>query len=132
MKIYLSYKQSWIKKEKLEKELKLIKDKAEKLWYSIFIYYFDEDSSLPAWKLTKKFLENITKSDLVLAYVNYKEKSEWQLLELWMAYSLNKKIKVLVNKNVKDNYFLLYGLWQVFEFEKLDIVLNNLDKILKD
>jgi nucleoside 2-deoxyribosyltransferase len=34
------------------------------------------------------FLENIKKSDLVLAYINYPDKSEGQLLELGMAYAL--------------------------------------------
>ena len=123
MNIYLSYKQSWIEPNILKKELLFIKNSLEKLWHKVFIYYFEEDSSLPADKLNQKFLKNIKKTDLVLAYVNYKEKSEGQLLELGMAYALWKEIKMLVNKSVKDNYFLIYGLWKTIEFEKIE----NLD-----
>ena len=63
--------------------------------------------------------KQLKESDLVLGFVNYKDKSEGQLLELGMAYSLWKKIKILLDKKVKDNYYLIYGLWQVYEFDKI-------------
>jgi len=125
--IYLSYKQSWIDTNQLEKELNFIKNKLEATWKKVFIYYFEEDSTLPPNKLLKKFYENIKKANLVLAYINYPEKSEWQLLELGMAYALWKPIKILINKTVNDNYYLVYGLGQVIEFEKLEDI--NFDKI---
>ena len=124
MNIYLSYKQTWIKKDVLESELKYIKEQLEKKWHNVFIYYFEEDSSLSADKLNKAFLEHIKKSDLVLAYINYEQKSEGQLLELGMAYALWKEIKVFINKTVKENYFLVYGLGKVYEFDSLE----DLDK----
>ncbi len=119
MNIYLSYKQSWIETKQLEEELIKIKNKIEATNNKVFIYYFEEDSSLSADKLNKKFLENIKKADLVLAYVNYENKSEWQLLELGMAYALWKKIKILLNSKVKDNYYLIYWLGEVIEFDDL-------------
>jgi len=125
MNIYLSYKQSGIDKIILENELWYIKKQLEKLGHKVFVYYFDEDSSFPAFDLDKRFLENIKNSDLVLAYINYKDKSEGQLLELGMSYALNKKIKIILNKNVKDNYFLVYGLWEVFKFDVLEKVEFN-------
>ena len=125
--IYLSYKQSWIDTNQLEKELNFIKNKLEATWKKVFIYYFEEDSTLPPNQLLKKFYENIKKANLVLAYINYPEKSEWQLLELGMAYALWKPIKILINKTVNDNYYLVYGLGQVIEFEKLEDI--NFDKI---
>ena len=120
--IYLSYKQSWVNPNQLEKELKFIKNKLEATWQKVFIYYFEEDSTLPPHQLLKKFYENIKKANLVLAYINYPEKSEGQLLELGMAYALWKPIKILINNTVKNNYYLVYGLGQVIEFEKLECI----------
>ena len=120
MKIYLSYKQTWVEKRELENNLLFFKRNLEKLWHEVFIYYFDDNSDLPPEDLDKRFLGKIEQSDLVLAFVNYKDKSEGQLLELWMAYSLWKQIKILVNSNVKDSYYLIYWLWQVYEFDNLE------------
>ena len=120
MKIYLSYKQTGIPEEELEKNLLFFKKEIEKLWHSVFIYYFDDNSDLPPEELNKRFLNQIKESDLVLAFVNYKDKSEWQLLELGMAYSLWKEIKILINKKVKENYYLIYGLWKVYKFDKIE------------
>ena len=127
--IYLSYKQSWIPTEILEKELNYIKNQINKLWEKIFIYYFDSNSNLPPKQLLKNFLLNIKKSNIVLAYINYPNKSEWQLLELGMAYCLWKKIKILINKEVKENYYLVYGLWEVIEFKNLEEV--DFKKLIK-
>jgi len=127
--IYLSYKQSWIPTEILKKELNYIKNQINKLWEKIFIYYFDSNSNLPPKQLLKNFLLNIKKSNIVLAYINHPNKSEWQLLELGMAYCLWKKIKILINKEVKENYYLVYGLWEVIEFKNLEEV--DFEKLIK-
>ena len=121
--IYLSYKQTGIDPKQLEKELKFIKNKLEAAGHKVFIYYFEENSQLPPNELNKKFLQNIQRSEIVLAYINYPEKSEWQLLELGMAYALKKKIIILVNRKVKENYYLVYWLGKVIEFD----VLENVD-----
>ena len=128
MKVYLSYKQSWIPEKELEANLIFLKQQVENLGHQIFIYYFDDNSDLPPKELDKRFLEKIKESDLVLGFVNYKDKSEGQLLELGMAYSLWKKIQILLNKKVKDNYYLIYGLWQVYEFDKIQEI--DFNKIL--
>ena len=120
MQIYLSYKQTWIEKSRLLDELLFFKSNIEKTWNNIFIYYLQENNELPPKELDMKFLEKIKESDLVLAYINYSEKSEWQLLELGMAYALNKKILILINEKIEKNYYLTYGLWKVIKFQKLE------------
>ena len=110
MKITVSYKQSWVSEKVLNKNLSFLRENIEKLGHSSFIYYLDEDSSLEASKINRKVLENIQNSDLIMWFINHKEKSEWQLLELGMAYALWKKIILLVNKRIKDNYYLIYWL----------------------
>jgi len=128
MKIYLSYKQTWIEENELIKDLNFFKSKVEKTWNNLYIFYFEEERNQKADKLNKKFLEEIGKSDLILAYINYPEKSEWQLLELGMAYALNKKIVVLVNEKIEKNYYLSYWLWKTIKFKKLEDL--DFDKIL--
>lgn len=125
MKIYLSYKQTWVPKEQLEKELLFFKKGLEKLGHEVFIYYFDWNLDLIPWEYDKLFLENIKKSDLVLAYINYPDKSEGQLLELGMAYALWKEIKLLINGKVKDKYYLIFWLGKVVYFDNLENISFN-------
>jgi len=120
MNIYLSYKQSGIDPELLVKELSFLKRKIEETWNKLYVFYFEENSEQAANILNKKFLDKIKESDLVLAYINYPEKSEWQLLELWMSYALWKKIIILVNEKVKKNYYLVYWLGKSIEFSNLN------------
>jgi hypothetical protein len=119
-KIYISYKQTWVSDKELQKNLWFLKKQIESLWNETFIYYFDWDNKLPVWEFVYKFYEEIKKSDIFFCFINHKEKSEWQLLELWMAYTLGKKIILLINEEVKDNYFLSY--WtadHIFYFKNL-------------
>lgn len=127
MNIFISYKQTWIEKQELEKNLLFLKNKLEKLWHDVFIAYFTEYENMDQKELDNYFLENIKKADLVLAFVNYESKSEGQLLELWMAYALGKKIKLLVNKKIKDKFYLIYGLWEVIYFDKLEDKITGLE-----
>jgi len=121
MKITISYKQSWVSENELNKNLSFLRENIENLWHSSFIYYLDEDSSLEASEINKKVLENIKNSEIIIWFINHKEKSEWQLLELGMAYALWKKIILLVNKKVKDNYYLIYWLnTKIIYFDKLE------------
>ena len=80
MKITVSYKQSWVSEKELNKNLSFLRENIEKLDHSSFIYYLDEDSSLEASEINKKVLENIKNSDLIIWFVNHKEKYEWQFL----------------------------------------------------
>jgi hypothetical protein len=81
--IFISYKQTWISEDELNKTLWFLRENFENLWHKTFIYYFDDNSQLKAEELDKKFLENIKKSDIFISFLNYTEKSEWQLMELW-------------------------------------------------
>ncbi len=119
-KIFISYKQTWIFEEELNDTLGFLREKIESLGYKTMIYYFDDNSDLQADILDKNFLENIKSCDIFISFLNYKKKSEWQLMELWMAYALWEEIILLVNREVKDNYYLAY--WttdKIFEFDKL-------------
>ncbi len=123
-KIFISYKQTWISDNELKENLWFLREKIEGLGYKTMIYYFDEDLDLPADILDKKFLENIKSCDIFISFLNYKEKSEGQLMELGIAYAFKKQIILFVNKQVKDNYYLVY--WttdKIFEFDNL----QNLD-----
>lgn len=110
MQIFLSYKQTGLDKEYLKNELVFIKNIIKNTWNSIYIYFFDELKNETPKLLIEKFKQEIKKSDLVIWLVNYTEKSEWELLELWIAEAMNKSILLLVNNKVKSNYSLIYWL----------------------
>ncbi len=119
-KIYVAYKQTWVSDDELQKNLGFLKKEIESLWNETFIYYFDWQADLPVWEFVYKFYEEIKNSDLFFCFINHKKKSEWQLLELWMAYSLWKKIILLINEKVKDDYYLIYWMADhVFYFKNL-------------
>jgi nucleoside 2-deoxyribosyltransferase len=109
MKIFISYKQSWLSDKELQDKLWKLRAYLENLWHSTYIYYFDTDFSnqTPKEIITNAKLE-IEKSDLVLAFVNYEHRSEWMMNELWIAFWLNKPVKVLMNQKLEEEYYLTY------------------------
>jgi hypothetical protein len=132
MKIFLSYKQTWVSQEELDKNLWIIKDIAHDNWDKSFIYYLNWEVNTNSKEINKKALENITKSDLIIWFINHSEKSEWQLLELWMSYALWKKILILVNKECEDGYFLSYWLkWDIITYSDIKELKILLTKYLK-
>jgi hypothetical protein len=132
MKIFISYKQTWITQEELDKNLWLIKKVIHKIGYKSFIYYLDWKVNSEAKIINKKALENIKKSDLVIWFINHSEKSEWQLLELWMSYSIWKKILILIDKKYENDYFLTYWLkWDIIKYDNIEEIDNLLTNYLK-
>lgn len=129
MQIFLSYKQSGLEKNILNNELNYIKNIIENTWNSIYIYYFEEQESNNSKTILDIIKKEIHKSDLVIWLVNYNEKSEWELLELWIAEALNKKILLLVKNEVKENYSLIYWLncdiLYYNDNSEIDILLTN-------
>lgn len=127
MKIFLSYKHTGINKKILKKELEFIKEIIEKTNNEVYIYYFDEIIDETPHKLLETFKNEIKKSDLVIWYINYEQKSEWELIELWIAEWFNKDILLLVNNKISSNFSLIYWL-------KTDIIyydnINELEDLL--
>lgn len=129
MKIFLSYKQTDIQENILKTELKLLKSIIEKFKNNVFVYYLENSWKIQANEIINTVKDEINKTDLVIWFINYSKKSEWQLLELWIAKWLNKKILLLVNKKVKSNYFLIYWLnSKILYYENI----NEIEKILSN
>ncbi len=132
MKIYLCYKFTWIEKDILLYELNWIRDVFDDFWFESFIFNleYEEDTFDPSF-VAAKMKEQITESDLILTYINYSQKSEWMLIEQWIAYSLNKKIAVFVKSEIKSNYFLTY--WtdpDIIEYDEYPDFIDKLKKYL--
>lgn len=135
MNIFISYKQTGVSKEELDLTLWLIKSHIEQLWHNCFIYYFDIDfSNQEASEIISNAKDKIKESDIVISFINYSWRSEWMMQELWIAYALDKKIILLVNNNVKDEYFLTYWLsTNTYFFDnKIDIIKSLWEIIKKD
>jgi len=122
--VFISYKQTWISKEELNSTLWFLRENIENKWYKTFIQFLDWKAGQWATYLNEFFLNNIKKSDIFLSFINFTDKSEWQIMELGMAYALWKRIILIINNKVKDNYFLIY--WtskEIYYFNDL----KNLD-----
>lgn len=125
MKIFLSYQQTWIDNETLLKDLQFFRRVFIEKNIENYIYYLDEKEWNDVSYVCEKAKEEIEKSDLVIAYINHQKRSEWMLLELGIAYSLWKEIKIFINKKYKDDYLLIYWLTKkeniIFFDEMLEI-----------
>lgn len=132
MQIFVSYKQSWINKKNLINDLKLISKFLEINNIKNFINYRDIRNY---WKKEiddlKFLLENINKeikkSDLILVFTKYKSVSEWMLIEIWMAKSLNKKIILLIKKWL-NHWLLRLFANEIYEFTNKKQFQNILEK----
>lgn len=129
MKITISYKQTWVPKEELDEKLGKIKQVIEDIGHTSFVYHLDTSyENQTAKEIISKAKKEIETSDIVVAFINYPWKSEGMMQELWIAYGLNKKILVLVNKKVEDEYFLTYWLsTNTVFFDDF----NEIEKLLK-
>ncbi len=133
MKTYLAYKQTWVSDSELNEKLWKIRETLNNIWIKNFIYFFDCDFKNSLNKqIIEKARKEIEDSDLVIAFIDHHWKSEWMLQELWIAYWLRKNILSIVNKSVKDEYFLTYGLSNKTVFfdnfeEVIDILKTNLN-----
>lgn len=109
MKIFISYKQSWVSDIELKDKLSQLRVFLEKLGHENYIFYFDNDLIEKTPQDIIRIAKNeIEKADVVIAFMNYSWKSEWMLLELWIAHGLNKKIMFLLNQELDDEYYLTY------------------------
>ena len=107
MRIFLSYKQSWINQIKLSNNLKYIRDILDNLWYDNFIYFFDKKrQDETSESIVDNIKKEIQKSDIVLCLIMHSQKSEWQLLEIWFTEWIGKRLIILIDKNIKKDYFL--------------------------
>ncbi len=128
MKVYVSYKQTWVPEDILVKELNLIRFVLNYLDINSFIWYLDENwQNLSANQVLEETYNKIEESDLVLCYINWPDKSEGMFIELWMAYKLEKEIVLFINKNVKDKFWSIYWLSdKIIEFDDLNDLENKL------
>jgi hypothetical protein len=111
MKIFISYKQTWITDSELTDKLWKIRDILSNMWHQSFIYYFDSDFQEQSPKEIIEYAkEKIEESDIIISFINYEWKSEWMMEELWIAFWLDKKIMIFMNIKYEHEYYLSYWL----------------------
>ncbi len=110
MKIVITYKQTWVEEQELTHNLTFIRKILENLWHETFIYFLDDNSDKTATYITQKVKEEIEKANVVLCFINHKEKSEGMLLELWEAFALWKEIILLINSKYRGEYYLTHSI----------------------
>jgi len=122
MKIFISYKQTGIKKEELDIKLNLLNSKIKPFCSNSYCLWINDKPNFYEKEiLINKIKNQIINCDVVLWLIDNKDKSEWQLLELWIAYSLWKKIILLVRNDIKEKYYLIYWATKnIYYFDKLE------------
>ena len=118
MKVFVSYKETGVPEEELLNRIWEIKWILDYLEYDSFIFWYDMrgkafDSKEVVWVMQQQ----IASSDLVLSFVNYSERSEWELLELGMAYAMGKPIINFINEEVESWYRLIDVIWEKILFK---------------
>ena len=130
MKIFVSYQQTWVSYKDLTEKLWKIRSIIWWLQHDNFIYFLDVNfKNQSAGEIILKAKQEIESSDLVLAFVDYNQRSEGMMLELGVAYWWNKKILFIMNNNFKENYFLSYWITEnsLFfdDFSEIEWLLKN-------
>jgi len=107
MRYYISYKQQGVDIRNLILSLNIISKAIEESWNETYVFFRDTqnwwDVIIPKKDVMQKAFEEIDKSDVIFVFVDYKDKSEWMLLECWYAKAKNKKIIVAIKKWVESD-----------------------------
>jgi len=121
MRVFVSYKETGVELAELEKRLGQIKSVLEFLEYEFFIFWYDaRDKITSPAQILPTIKEQIQQADLVMALINHSQKSEWQLLELWMASAWWKPIVVFVQEEMLSWYRLVDELGEKVVFKDFD------------
>lgn len=123
MKIFLSYRFSGEDLKELEKILSTIKQTLEEKGHYVFCSFWKEDYFQKNNFTNKQILfhefPEVEESDIILAFVKSKEKSEGMLLEIGYGLAHGKRLFLLVKKDVSTT-FLHSTAEKVIEFESAD------------
>ena len=129
MKIFVSYKEFGIPEEELVKRIWEIREILDYLEYDSFIFWYDmRGKAFDPQEVVGVMQKQIASSDLVLSFVNYAERSEWELLELGMAYAMGKPVVNFINEEVESWYRLIDIMGEKVLFKGFD---DFRDKLFK-
>lgn len=109
MKVFVSFKFTWLDEEELNQELSIIKSHLNHLWIDNFISFFDGVHNCESQTIMEEVFQHIRESDFWMVFINHPEKSEWMLLEIWIMQALQKDFVIFVKDEFKDNFFLSYS-----------------------
>lgn len=102
MRYYISYKQQWVDIRNLILSLNIISKSIEDTWNETYIFFRDTqnwwDIIIPKKEVMQIIFWEIDYSDAIFVFVDYKEKSEWMLLECGYAKAKWKKIVLAIKK----------------------------------
>lgn len=134
MKIFISYKQTGIDKNILDKKLSYLKEKISPFCTTSYCLWIDDKPNFYKKEiLLNKIHKKLSNYEVIIFLIDSDEKSEWQLLELWISYSLWKKILLLVKNDIKEKYYLSYATTKnIVYFDNLEnLNFKEIEKLLK-
>lgn len=131
MKIYITAKFKGLdNKDEIEKLCKLVK----KSWFEDFCFIRDIENYQKTfenpYELMIKAKEEIEKCDALL--INYDWAWNWRIVELWIAYAINKKIIIITKKwtQIKETIKWVSNL--IIEYNNLEDIIKPLWKFLEN
>ena len=93
-----------VNKEELKKQLEVLSRFLEKAGYKTFVFFRDiekwEEGKFLPGEVVKQTFERIKECDILLCLINHQEQSEGMLLEIGFAKALNKRLILLVAKEI--------------------------------
>lgn len=131
MRVFVSYKETNVDPQEIEKRIWEIRAVLDYLGYSSFIFWYDaKNQAIGGEQVLQTMIDEIKKADLILSFINYPERSEWELLELGMAYAMNKKIVTFMNQEVESWYRLIDIIGEKVLFESFEDFRQKLFKYM--
>lgn len=131
MKIFISQRVSGMDREKLKEETKRIKGVLEAKGHEI-VSVIDYPPEFVNYSVKRRLSEyafkRMDESDIILAIIRGEERSEGMLMEIGHILNTDKKIILLIKKEVRNTY-LRDMAEKVIEFEDADDLIKQLDNL---
>ena len=132
MKIFVSYKFTGEDREELKEIIGNICSSLEKAKHPSFCSFwkgdFFNENKFSHRQILEYALNELDKSDAILALVKSEEKSEGMLIEIGYALAKNKKFILAIKKGLKTT-FIREMADEVIEFDDINDLTNKLSKI---
>lgn len=127
MKLFIAHKVSGEDYAKLKRDVIKVCTALREVGHKCYCSFLDGKMRKEANKKIKieNALSKINESDGILAIVKSDEKSEGMLIEVGYAKAKGKKIVLLINKDINDNYIGAIAT-KIIEFDELNDVYDKM------
>lgn len=93
-------------------------------WFDDYCFVRDEKNYWNPYELMQLARQRISECDIVL--MNYDGPSHGRMIEIWIAYAMQKKIIIIAKKWIKIKDTVIWISDLIIEYDKLEDIINKI------